>query len=393
MDHRYPVVAGAWLTQFTIIGLMFCFGLLFDVFEQEFGWTRSVLSMGSSLAFLMMGVLAMVAGRVADRYGPRIVLAVSGLLYGLGFTLIAQVTAPYELLILFGTLIALGMSTHDVVTLSTIAHWFEKRRGIMTALVKIGTACGQFSVPPLAAWAILTYGWQSAITALGITAGAILLIAALMIKAPPKPVVGAETSLTAGLPFAEARRTSAFWRVCLIQFLFFPSLMTIPLHIVPHGTDLGMELATAATLLSVMAAASIAGRLSVGGMIDRIGGRRAYMLCFVPLICALISLLFVQTPVTLFAVIAVYGFAHGGFFTVVSPTLAELFGLRAHGALFGVVLFCGTIGGALGPLLAGWVYDRTGSYDPAFLTLAVMAGLGLATVLTLPRPSAPEVSA
>ena len=393
MDHRYAVVAGAWLTQFTIIGLMFCFGLLFDVFEEEFGWTRSVLSMGSSLAFLMMGVLAMVTGRVADRYGPRIVLAVSGVLYGLGFALVAQVTEPYQLLILFGTLIALGMSTHDVVTLSTIARWSEKRRGIMTALVKIGTACGQFSVPPLAAWGILTYGWQSAITALGIAAGCVLVIAALMVKAPPKPIAGTQSANTAGLPFAEARRTSTFWRICLIQFMFFPSLMTIPLHIVPHGTDLGLEFATAATLLSVMAAASIAGRLSVGGMIDRIGGRRAYMLCFGPLICALVLLIFVQTPAMLFAVIAVYGFAHGGFFTVVSPTIAELFGLRALGALFGVVLFCGTIGGALGPLLAGWIYDQTGSYDTAFLTLAVMAGLGLATALSLPKPTAAPASA
>ncbi|MFK7943191.1 MAG: MFS transporter [Paracoccaceae bacterium] len=392
MDQRYPVVAGAWLTQFTVIGLMFTFGLLFDVFEEEFGWQRVVLSSATSIAFLMMGVLAILAGQVADRWGPRVVLACSGLLFGAGYMLIAQVTEPWQLLVLFATLIALGMSTHDVVTLSLIARWFEKRRGVMTALVKVGTACGQFSLPPLAAWAILSFGWQTALTLLGGAAAAVLLSAALLTRAPPPPERAADGSAATvpGYSFAAARQSSTFWRICVVQFMFFASLMTIPVHIVPHGTDLGLELGAAAALLSVMAAASIAGRIGVGAFVDRIGGRRAYVICFVPLILSLVALLVVTSPMALYAVIALYGFAHGGFFTVVSPTVAEFFGLRAHGAIFGVVLFCGTIGGAVGPLLAGWVFDTTGSYSPAFITLAVMGAAGLATALSLPRIGPPS---
>ncbi len=233
MDTRYFTVAGAWLTQFTVIGLMFSFGLFFKVFEQEFGWSRTVLSAGTAVAFFMMGVLAIIGGRVADRFGPKLVLGTTGVCYGLGYLLISQVTEPWHLLVLFGTLIGLGLSTHDVVTLSTIARWFDRKRGIMTAFVKVGTACGQFTIPPIAAWLILTRGWQDAITMLGLAAAAVLLGAALLMKAPPKPAQSGQPGISDGITFAEARRTSTFWRLCAIQFLFFPTLMTVPLHALP----------------------------------------------------------------------------------------------------------------------------------------------------------------
>jgi MFS family permease len=86
----------------------------------------------------------------------------------------------------------------------------------------------------------------------------------------------------------------------------------------------------------------------------------------------------------LFAAVPIYGFAHGGIFTVMSPTVAEYYGLQAHGAIFGFVLFFGAIGGAAGPILAGSIFDLMNSYDPAFATLAVLAALGLALALKLP---------
>lgn len=386
MDRRLIIVAGAALVQFTTIGLMFSFGLFFDIFEETFGWSRTVLSTGTAVAFFMMGTLAMVAGRLSDRFGPRAVVAVAGAGYGLGYAMIAAIDAPWQLWLLFATFIGAGLSVHDVVTLSTIARTYERRRGVMTAVVKIGTAAGQFTIPLIAAWLILTLDWQTAIVALGAAGGVLLVLGAALMKPSVQMDQAAPKDLGVGVSVAEARRSSILWRICAIQFLFFPTLMTVPLHIVPHGTDLGMPLERAAWLLSVMAAASVLGRLMVGGFVDRIGGRRAYIMCFLPLIASLIALLFVQEPALLFATIALYGFAHGGFFTVVSPTVADYFGLKSHGALFGMVLFFGTIGGSVGPILAGRIFDVTGSYDTAFITLAVMAALGLALALTLPKP-------
>ena len=108
------------------------------------------------------------------------------------------------------------------------------------------------------------------------------------------------------------------------------------------------------------------------------------MFCFVPLLIGLLALLAVETPGLLFPAVAVYGFAHGGFFTVVSPTVAELFGTRAHGAIFGGILFFGTLGAATGPIVAGRIFDVTGSYAWAFTGLAAMGALGLVLATSLP---------
>ena len=148
-----------------------------------------------------------------------------------------------------------------------------------------------------------------------------------------------------------------------------------------------MTAAAAAALLSTTGAASVAGRLTVGVFADRIGGRNAYILCFVPLILSLIALLFIDQPALLFLAIALYGFAHGGFFTLVAPTIAEYFGTRAHGAIFGVVLFVGAVGGAAAPILAGRAFDLYGDYDLAFASLAALNVIGLMLAISLRKPS------
>ncbi len=384
LDQRYLIVLGACLTQFTVIGLLFSYGLFFKALEVEFGWSRTLLSSCTSFAFLVMGVLAFFGGRLNDRYGPRLVLAVAGTLCGLGYALLSQVTQPWQLFAIFGLFIGVGMGSHDVVTLSTIARWFRQRRGIMTGVVKVGTALGQIAVPPIAALLIAAYDWRLALIVLGAAAIAVLLGAASLMKSPPAGPGSGNGTEAAGHLFHEARSSRTLWTICAIQFLFFPTLTTIPLHIVVHGMDLGMSTALAAFLLSVLGAASVAGRLTIGALVDRIGGRRALVVCFVPLIASLLAFLLISAPWVLFAAVTVYGFAHGGFFTVMSPTVAEYFGLRAHGAIFGLVLFFGTLGGAAGPVLAGRIFDLTASYTMAFTTLAALAAMGLLLVLRLP---------
>ncbi|MGI9433868.1 MAG: MFS transporter [Geminicoccaceae bacterium] len=383
-DPRYLIVAGACLTQFTVIGLLFSYSLFFKTFENEFGWSRTVLSTCPSIAFLMMGLLATFVGRLSDRYGPMVVLGTTGMFYGLGFGLISQVTEPWHLFLIFGVFIGLGMSTHDVVTLSTVARWFDRRRGMMTGVTKVGTAIGQIMLPPLAAFLIATFGWRSAAGTLGILAAVFLITAAIAMKKPPATTSASPKAAEGGIGFKTVVRTRVFWTLCAIQFLFLPSLTTVPLHVVVHGMDLGMTATLAAVLLSVTGAASVVGRLAIGTFSDRIGGRNGFILCFLPLIASLLALLVITTPWSLFLVIAVYGFGHGGLFTIVAPTIAEYFGTRAHGTIFGAIVFFGTVGGALGPVLAGRVFDMTGSYMLAFAGLAAMAVLGLLLAFSLP---------
>ena len=388
-DHRYLIVFGACLTQFTVIGLLLSYGLFFKTFEAEFGWSRTLLSSGSSLAFLVMGCLAAFGGQVSDRYGPRLVLAFTGTMCGLGFILLSEMNQAWHLLVFFGLFIGAGMSTHDVVTLSTIARWFERRRGTMTGVVKVGTAAGQFTIPPIAAFLLFTYGWRSAFMIMGLSAIVLLLVGAWTIGSSTGRAGTPDASVESGYSFGDARRTRIFWLFCAIEFLFLPSLATIPFHIVVHGMDLGMTAGVAAGLVSTMAAASVLARLVTGVFFDKVGGKGAIVMCLVPLLVSLLILLVIDTPALLFLVMVVYGFAHGGLFTVMSPVVAEYFGLRSHGALFGSIIFFGTVSGAAAPVLAGYIFDTTGSYFIAFLILIAMVSVGLFLTFLLPsaRPS------
>jgi fucose permease len=185
------------------------------------------------------------------------------------------------------------------------------------------------------------------------------------------------------MDYRAALRTPALWLLCASQFMVMGCLVAVTVHIVPHAIDLGHSRATAASLLASIGGISLLGRLTFGGTIDRIGGRRAMLACYSLLFASLIWLQFAQSVWTLFVFATIYSVAHGGFFTVMSPTVAELFGTRAHGALFGTILFFGSLGGAITPFATGAAFDALGSYRLAFGVLCVLAATGFMLVRRL----------
>ena len=156
--------------------------------------------------------------------------------------------------------------------------------------------------------------------------------------------------------------------------------MVVMIHVAPHARDLGFDAIRAAQVLSTIGAASIFGRIIMGGTADRLGGKRSLIIAYVILSASLIWLLFIREPWILFVFAPVYGFTHGAFFTLISPTVAELFGTKAHGVIFAIILFYGTIGGAISPFIAGRVFDTLGTYQPVFICLSVIAVIGLVLV-------------
>ena len=393
--HGYRIVAACFVIQGVMIGGMFAYGVFFRELESTFGWSRATISGASSLAFVVMGVLAIAAGRLNDRIGPRLLMGVSGVAFAAGYALLSRLEAPWELFLFYGVLAGIGYSTHDVVTLSTITRWFVRRRGIMTGIAKVGTGTGQVLIPVAAAFLVASFGWRSAALVMGVVSGLVLVAAAQVMRRDPHALgqhpdgialtadAGSRPGADAGLTLAQAASTRQFWILCGSQLSVMLCLMTVMIHVVPHATDRGMAPAVAATILSCIGAVSIAGRLTIGTLVDRLGGKRALMICFAVLLSSFVVLQAGGATWMLFVFAAVYGFAHGGFFTVMSPTLAEYFGTGSHGVIFGIVLFSGNIGGAIGPLLAGGLFDATGTYDVAFVILTAFGVLGLVLVALL----------
>lgn len=395
--HGYNIVAACFVIQGVTIGGMFAYGVFFGELEREFGWSRATISGASSLSLMILGVMGIIAGKLNDHIGPRVLIIISAVCFGVGYSLMSRIEAPWQLFLFYGVLAGIGYSSHDVVTLSTIARWFVRRRGMMTGIAKMGTGTGQLVVPLVAASLITALGWRNAALAIGAVSLVILVVAAQAMRRDPHgmgqhpdgiriadgsaPAAAAETGFT----LAEAAATRQFWLLCGVQLSVMYCLMTIMIHIVPHATDLGVAPAVAATILSTVGAVSIAGRFTIGTLADRLGGRRSMMICFVILLASFGMLQYFEATWMLFGFAAVYGFAHGGFFTVMSPTLAEYFGTGSHGVIFGIVLFSGMIGGAIGPLLAGILFDASRTYDMVFLILTGFASLGLLMAFAL-RP-------
>jgi len=250
-------------------------------------------------------------------------------------------------------IVGTGMASHDVVTLSTIARWFVRRRGMMTGVVKMGTGAGQLVVPLIATALLAAYSWRSSYLIIGAASLVLFVLVAQVFRRDPQQMGllpdGAEStgstpsgSAEQGLSLREAVRTRQFWTICLAYFSAIYCLLTIVVHIVPHVTDVGISDTRAAGVLSTIGGVSMAGRFIMGTASDRIGRKRAWIICFIILIASFIWLRMAGELWMFYLFAVVYGFAHGGFFVLVSPMTAELFGTRAHGvisALF-ILLAC-----------------------------------------------------
>jgi len=393
--YGYNIVAAGFAIQAVVVGTMFTYGVFFKNFQSDLGWSRATISCGSSLALLIMGAVGIIAGKLNDRIGPRVLIVASGVSLGLGYLLMSHLQAVWQLYLLYGVLVGIGFSTHDVITLSTVTRWFVRRRGMMSGIVKVGTGAGQLLVPLIATALIAVYGWRNAYLIIGALTLMTLVAVAQILRRDPQgmglhpdgdsnePYGTGTRPKERDMPQRAAVRTRQFWTICVAEFSVFFCLLTIIVHIVPHATDMGIPQVTAAGVLSTIGGVSMLGRFVMGAANDKIGGKRSLIICFVVLLCGLIWLQFSGKAWMLFLFAVICGFAHGGFFTVISPTVADLFGTGSHGVLFGIVLFSGTIGGSVGPLLAGHAFDVTGSYQIVFLMLIGLAVMGLALITLL----------
>ncbi len=392
--YGYTIVAASFCMQGVSVGAMVSYGVFFSYLQQDFGWSRAFISGASSVVMIMMGALGILFGRMNDRLGPQRILLASGICLAGGYVLMSTLQAGWQLYVFYGLMVGIGLSTHDIVTLSTVARWFRSRRGLMTGLVKAGTGTGQFIIPIVASSLIALAGWRNAYVAIGLGILVVYVLAARLMKRSPAEMGlqpyghtgdNSKQGDASGVSFGVALRMPQLWLACLSYFCVIFGAITVLVHIVPHAIDGGMPERSAAALVSTIGAVSVAGRITMGTMSDRIGSRKTFMLCFVVLITALLWLQVASAGWMLFAFALVYGFAHGGFYTVMSPTVAEIFGLKSHGAIFGLIYFFGTLGGAFGPVVAGRLFDVQQTYTTAFWLLLALAVFGLIVMLRV-RP-------
>lgn len=400
--YGYVVLGLGFVVLLIMWGLVYSYGVFFKPVSEEFGWTRAVTSGAFSLYTGLHGALYIVTGKLNDRFGPRVVTTACGLFLGIGFLLMTWINAVWQLYLFYGVLMGIGLSGGMVPMASTVARWFVKRRGLATGIVVSGIGMGATIMPPVARWFISSYGWRLSFLSIGIAATVILVLLAQFLKRDPSQVGQLPYGVTGstqqkvadwepeGFSAKEAVHTRQFWMFCGIFFCFAGLSNPVLVHIVPHATDLGISPIVAAGIMAVIGALSVVGRLVMGGVADRIGRRTTLSIVCALIMAAFIWLIPARELWSLFFFAVLFGFSWGGGNVLISPVTAELFGLKSHGAILGIVAAVATLGGAFGPLLAGYVYDKAGSYLISFEVFAAVSATGL--VLSLLLKSAPAKS-
>ena len=413
-DYSRVITGACFSIQAVGVGIYISYGVFFNPLLEAFEWPRAAISGASSAAFFITGMFAMVVGRFNDRFGPRILMSIAAVFLGLGFGLMSQVSTLFQLYLVFGLIFGIGLSSVDVIALTTITRWYSRNRGKMTGIVKVGTGAGQFTIPIIASFLIAWTGFQNAFIIMGASAFVLLLAIAQFLHRDPDKYFGTAAGAaaapdtdaaagaagaagpavtaafagirpvqTAGMDFSQAFKSAKLWLLCLSYLLTAFCLMSVMIHIVPHARDMGIPPHRAAGVLAAIGAVSMLGRFASGMLIDRTGSKTIMVICFVLLLTALAWLTRADALWKLYTFAMVYGIAHGGFFTAISPIVAELFGIRAHGSLFGIVVFSGTTGGAVGPFVTGFLFDMFQNYAAAFLVLIGIACIAFGLMLCL----------
>jgi MFS family permease len=392
--YGYMVVIAGFLILVSMYGTLYSFGVFFKSVLKEFGWTRAMTSGAYSLCFLLSGGVAIAAGRLNDRFGPRIVMSCAGLLLGLGYFLMSKISTIWELYLYFGVIVGMGMSGGITASLSTVARWFVKGRGLMTGITVAGVGTGTLVMPLIANRLISIYSWRTSFTIIGIIIFLLIVgLSQFLIRDPGRKGLspyGSETAVAeranldlTGLSLREAIRTAQLWILFVLYVCAGFFVQVIIVHIVIHATELGISPVSAASVLSIVGVGSLVGRVIGGGVSDRFGNKPTITAALILMGAGFIWLLVARDLWMLYIFATIFGLAYGEILCMMSLLPAELFGLRSQGAILGIIMFASTIGGGMGPVVAGRIFDITGNYQMAFIICitVVIVGLILATFI------------
>ena len=362
-------------------------GLFMQPLGDEFGWSRTQVSLGLSIFALVSLPLAPFAGMLVDRFGPRRI-GVPGLaLSAACFAAFGLMSGPYYQWILIWVAYTLAsLLIRTLVWSSSISAAFTQNRGLALAVLLCGTAIATAIGPTVARLLIAEWGWRGGYVGLGIGWGGLaVLIAALFfqdVRAPTASSPGIATApaqLPGGLTLREAMRNLTILRIGLAIFLQTLIGAAIIVHMVPLLQADGLTLASATTVAAILGLASIAGKLITGGLIDRMPGSLLPVIGFGgPMIAYTVFLQASGSIWLLGLAVFVFGYCSGASLHLTTYLTTRYAGLRNFGAIFGIFssLMAGAAG--IGPVLAGWVFDRSGGYGPL-----LMAGIPAAALAAL----------
>ena len=388
------VVVAATVVIFTVAwGANRSFGVFLNPMLTEFGWSRASISGAFTLAMIVMGLSGFVAGRMTDRFDPRIVIITCTLFLGAGYFLASMIQSVWQFYIVYGLMTGIGLSMSPPL-MSLVSRWFVKRRALMASIVASGPAFGNMAMPLVFSGVVYSLGWRHSFLIMSGMVTFFILSATVFIKRDPGEMglvpFGMEESSAGQNPLqnegflvSEAIRTRQYWLISFIFFCDFFLMNVVTVHIVIHAMDLGIPGTKAASVLSVASGVCIFARVIIGAIGDRVGYKPTFAFCLILAVISFAILLMAESLSMLYVFAVIFGFGLWSAGSLLTAMTATLFGLKSHGSIYGSIFISGSIGGAFGPVLIGYLYDINGSYSIGFRVCFLIAVFSLIALLAI----------
>jgi sugar phosphate permease len=402
------VVTGAFLILAINYGARYSFGVFVKPMVEEYNWSRSVISASMSIMVLAYGISGIFVGRLADRIAPRWIITAGAILMANGLFLTALIREPWHFYVTYGVFGGVGAACLGVVVCnSSVGKWFVRKRGLTIGIASIGVGVGTMATVPLAGYVVKVYGWQLGFACIG---ACVLIIGVglsqwLMGKTKPEDYGLRPDGGSAGqdgpasdpesfdVPSARpllrpVLRNSQFWVMAVCYSLAVMAEMSVMVHLIAYALDQQIDKVAAASSLGIIGMASIPGRFFFGWLCDHISDAKyASAIGFFLMAASMFLLLGTATATTLFVYALLFGFGYGSLTALMPFLLADRFGRHILGASYGMLnFFAMAIGGASGPMIAGYIYDLTGSYTKAWLLNLAVLVIVTFLILTLKKP-------
>lgn len=380
-----------------IVGFLYSWSVIKKTLVSQLHWSNLEASLPFTVAAIAFALTMVFAGRLQDAFGPRIVATVGGLIFGTGILTSGLVSSPLAIVLTYGVLSGAGIGLCYAATTPPSVKWFPPaKKGLITGIVVSGVGMAAVYTAPLTSWLLTQYGLSTTLLVIGVGSMVLIICFAQFLTNPPvtsasSPLKASAVSSLNESDWRQTIRTATFYKLWFMYAFAASAGMMMISHLATIAkTQAQWE--NGFYLVALLALFNTAGRLTAGYLSDRFGYTRTMLIVFC---LQTVNMLFFSsyvTPLSLALGTALTGLSYGALFALFPSATADFYGIKNLGVNYGLVFTAWGLAGIIGPLLAGWVVDTTGSYHISYLVCAglLIVASGLTFFTSHPQKAATE---